>query len=63
MYNNLTDLVKGIPKHNVIVIGGDINAKIGDQESHGLSFQQETNRNGQFLLEFTAVGGLTNLNM
>ena len=42
LYHNLT----GIPKYNVIVIRGDMNIKIGDLESNGLSFHQETNHNG-----------------
>ena len=28
-YDELSSLVRSIPKHNVLVIGGDINARIG----------------------------------
>ena len=28
-YNELSSLVRSIPKHNVLVIGGDMNAQIG----------------------------------
>ena len=30
-YNELSSLVRSIPKHNVLVIGGDLNARIGKQ--------------------------------
>ena len=50
-YYDLTELVKAIPKHNLIVIGGDFNAKIGHAESRKRSFHLETNRNGQHLID------------
>ena len=30
-YNELSSLVRSIPKHNVLVIGGDMNAQIGEK--------------------------------
>ena len=32
-YNELSSLVRCIPKHNVLIIGGDINAQIGKVET------------------------------
>ena len=33
-YNELSSLVRNIPKHNVLVISGDMNAKIGKNVNH-----------------------------
>ena len=30
-YNELSSLVHSIPKHNILVIGGDMNAQIGEK--------------------------------
>ena len=51
-YHNLTDLTNAIPKHNVKIIGGDMNAKIGQEDAKGSSFHESTNRNGEYLLDF-----------
>ena len=32
-YEELSSLVRSIPKHNLLVIGGDMNAKIGEKET------------------------------
>ena len=50
-YNNLTVLVRKIPKHNVLVIAGDMNTKIGSVDCTGNSFKKSSNRNGQLLLD------------
>ena len=57
-YYDLAELVEAIPKHNLITIGGDFNAKIGYAESNNRSFHLDTNRNGQHLLDFTTECGL-----
>ena len=62
-YYNLTKLVKAIPKHNLIIIGGDFNTKIGYAKSNNQSFYLDTNQNGQHLLDFTIECGLVNLNV
>ena len=46
-YNELSSLVRSIPKHNVLVIGGDMNAKIGENVNHKFSLHNSSNRNGQ----------------
>ena len=48
-YSQLSTLIKQIPKHNITIVCGDINAKIGSQDCKGTSFHQTTNRNGQLL--------------
>ena len=37
-YDELSSLVRSIPKHNVLVIGGDMNAQIGKNGNNRHSF-------------------------
>ena len=57
-YQQLSSLVRRIPKHNVVLIGGDINAQIGNE----FLFHSHTNRNGQYLLDFATENELICLN-
>ena len=41
--NELPSLVRGIPKQNVFVIGGDINAQIGKNVNNKLSLRNPSN--------------------
>ena len=52
-YNELSSLVRNIPKHNVLVIGGDMNAQISKNVNHKFSLHNSSNRNGQHLNDFT----------
>ena len=61
-YDELSFLVRSIPKHNVLVIGGDMNAKIGKNGNHKFSQQNSSNRNRQHLTDFTLENRLTCLN-
>ena len=45
-YNELSPRVRSIPKHNVLVIGGDINAQI----------EKKKNGNNQYSLHNTSIG-------
>ena len=38
-YDELSSLVRSIPKHNVLVIGGDMNAQIGKNRNKKYSLQ------------------------
>ena len=51
-YNKLSSLVRSIPKHNVLVIGGDINTQIGKNGNNKYSLHNTLNRNGQHLTDF-----------
>ena len=62
LYNELTSLVRSIPKHNILVIGGDMNAQIGKNVNHKFSLHNSSNRNGQHLTVFTQENRLTCLN-
>ena len=61
-YNELSSLVRSIPKHNVLVIGGDRNAQICKKGNHKFSLHNSSNRNGQHLTDFTIENRLTCLN-
>ena len=61
-YDELSSLVRSIPKHNVLVIGGDMNAPIRKNGSHKYSLHSSSNRNGQHLTDFTIENRLTCLN-
>ena len=61
-YDELSSLVRSIPKHNVLVIGGDMNVQIGKNLNHKFSLRNSSNRNGQHLTDFTIENRLTCLN-
>ena len=46
-YDVLSSLVRSIPKHNMLVIGGDINAQTGKNGNTKYSLHNTSNRNGQ----------------
>ena len=56
-YDELSSLVHSIPKHNVLVIGGDMNARIGKNGNHKFSPHNSSNCNGQ--IDFTIENRLT----
>ena len=47
-YEDLTEVISNTPKHNMLMIGGDFNAQLG-QPDHRFSYHPQTNRNGAFL--------------
>ena len=52
-YNKLYSLLRHIPKHNVLMIGGDINkTHISKAENYKLSSHNSPHRNGEYLLIF-----------
>ena len=61
-YDQLSTIVHSIPKHNVLVIGGDMNVHIGKNGKHKYSQRNSSNRNGQHLTDFTMEKRLTCLN-
>ena len=58
-YDELSSLVRSIPKHNVLVIGGDMNAQIGKNK---YSLHYTSNRNRQNRKDFMIENRLTCLN-
>ena len=61
-YDELSSLVRSIPKHNVLVIGGDMKAQISKNRNHKFSLHNSSNRNGQHLTDFTIENRLTCFN-
>ena len=61
-YEDLSSLVRSIPKHNLLVIGGDMNAQIGKNRYNKYSLHNASNRNGQHLIDFMIENRLTCLN-
>ena len=61
-YDELSSLVRSIPKHNVLVIGSDMNAQIGKNGNHKYCLHNLSNRNGQHRTDFTIENRLTCLN-
>ena len=61
-YEELSSLVRSIPKHNLLVIGGDMNAQIGKNGNNKYSLHNTSNRNGQHLIDFMIENRLTCIN-
>ena len=61
-YDELSSLVRSIPKHNMLDIGGDMNAQIGKNGNNKYSLHNTSNRNGQHLTDFMIENRLTCLN-
>ena len=49
-YDNLRRAVDSIPAHNVLLVVGDFNARIGAEDA-GFTYHEATNRNGKYLLD------------
>ena len=61
-YNELSSVIRGIPKHNVLIIGGDMNTQICKNVSNKLSLNNLSNRIGEHLKDFTQESKITCLN-
>ena len=46
-YSDLSSLIRQVPKHNVLIIGGDFNAHQRQNDSFKLSYHQNSNINGE----------------
>ena len=51
--NEPSSLFRSIPKHNRLIIDGDINAQIGKNVSRNFSLHNSSNRNGKHVTDFT----------
>ena len=61
-YDELSSLVRNILKHNILVIGGNMNPQIGKNGNHKYSRHNLSKRNGQHLIDFMIDNRLTCLN-
>ena len=62
LYNELSSLVCSIIKHNVLIIGGNMNAQIGKSKDNKFSLHSLSNRNEEHLTDFLQENGLLCLN-
>ena len=60
-YTQLQTTLNQIPKHNVSIIAGDMNAKVGREKGKNYSYHDSTNRNGQLLLNLMEECNLIDL--
>ena len=58
-YEELSSLVRSIPKHNLLVVGGDMNAQFGKNRNNKYSLHNTSNRNGQHLIDLMIENRLT----
>ena len=58
----LSSLVQNIPKHNILIIGGDMNAQISKDENNKFSLHKLPNRNSEYLTAFSLKNSLSCLN-
>ena len=61
-YDELSSLVRSIPKPSMLVIGGDMNVQIGKNGNNKYSLHNTSNRNGQHLTDFMIENRLACLN-
>ena len=61
-YNELSSFVRSIPKHNVLIIGGDMNAQIGKNVNNKSDLYDSLYRNGEHPTDFTLENRFTCLN-
>ena len=61
-YEELSSQVRSIPKHNLLVIGRDMNAQIRKNRNNKYSLHNTSNRNRQLLIDFMIENRLTCLN-
>ena len=61
-YDKLSSLVRSTPKHNILVIGGGINAQIGKNVSRKFSLHDSSNRNRECQTDFMLENRFTCLN-
>lgn len=60
-YEQLSEVMRQIPAHNVVFLCGDFNAQLGSDKVHH-SYHQQTNRNGEHLFNFLETFDLVAVN-
>ena len=61
-YQSLNSLVRLVPNHNFLIIGGDLNAQTGRSDTHKFAYHASSNRNGVLLEDFIEENNLAYLN-
>jgi hypothetical protein len=62
-YNDLQSIVDKVPKSDITIILGDVNAKLGKEPAYNKitgkhTLHEETNRNGELLCDFAAANNM-----
>ena len=50
-YDNLRRAINSIPAHNMLLVIGDFNTRVGPEDVR-FPFHESTNRNGKYLVDF-----------
>lgn len=58
-YDNLRRAIDSIPAHNLLMVVGDFNARIGPEDAK-FTFHEATNRNGKYLMDLVIEKNLIN---
>ena len=61
-YEELTSVTRQVPKHNILIIGGDFNAQLGQSDGFKYAYHTETNRHGSILKDYLNENNLLCLN-
>ena len=61
-YTDLSSVTRQLPKHNILIIGGDFNAHLGQHDGFKHAYHPTTNRNGVMLKDFLSENKLLCLN-
>ena len=61
-YQDLTSVTRQVPKHNILIIGGDFNAHLGQLDGFKYAYHTDTNRNGSMLKDYLNENNLLCLN-
>ena len=61
-YTKLITVTRSIPKHRILLAGGDMNARIGKKDPIGSVYNGNTNKNEQRLLDYIKDCSLQALN-
>ena len=61
-YADLSSVTRQVPKHNILIIGGDLNAHLGRKDGFKYAFHATSNRNGIMLKNFLLENNLICLN-
>ena len=51
-YEELTSVTRQVTKHNILIIGGDFNAQLGQSDGFKYAYHSETNRNGSIFKDY-----------
>ena len=61
-YADLSSVTRQVPKHNILIIGGDLNVHLGRKDGFKYAYHTTTNRNGIMLKNFLLENNLICLN-